>query len=431
MNTEPTITCPKCHTTIKLTESLAAPLVESARRDYEKRLAAVEAQSKAHEAALKRREEELAAQHAELDQRVAEQVARGREKLAADEAAKAKAAFAGALERQKQEAVELKSLLDERDQKLAEAQRTQLEFLRKQRELDEKSRALELTIEQRVQEGLVAVRDQASRDAEQRVTLKVIEKEQQIASMQRQIEELRRKAEQGSQQLQGEALEIELENALRARFPTDVIEPVPKGQHGGDVVQRVAGHGGVIAGTILWEFKRTKNWSEGWLAKLRDDQRAAGAELAVLVSQALPKGIASFEEVDGVWIVAPALAAALGMALRAQLLETAAARRVHDGLETKTKLVYNYLTGPHFKQRVGAIVEAFKTMEEDLAAEKRALTKLWARRTKQLERVMVATAGMYGDLQGIAGRSLGELAGLEPRALSAGHDDDDDVDEDD
>jgi hypothetical protein len=234
--------------------------------------------------------------------------------------------------------------------------------------------------------------------------------------MQRQIEDLKRRAEQGSQQLQGEVLELELEAQLRAQFPRDTIEPVPKGEHGGDVLHRVAGPLGPC-GTILWESKRTKNWSDGWLPKLRDDQRAAQAEIAILVSQALPKEVESFALVDGVWIVHPRVALPVAMTLRHSLIEVASARQAGEGQQTKMEIVYQYLTGPRFRQRVQAIVEAFSTMQEDLDKEKKVITKQWAKRAEQIDRVMQATVGMYGDLQGIAGKTLQEIEGLEWKAL--------------
>ena len=176
---------------------------------------------------------------------------------------------------------DLNDVLRQRDAKLAEAQQAQADLIRKQRELDDAKREMDLTIQKQVQAELGTVRDQAKHEAEAALTLRVREKEEQIASMQRQIEDLRRKAEQGSQQLQGEVQELALEALLRQKFPRDVIEPVPKGEFGGDLIQRVVGPAGQVCGSILWEAKRTKNWADGWLGKVREDQRAAKADMAL------------------------------------------------------------------------------------------------------------------------------------------------------
>jgi hypothetical protein len=231
--------------------------------------------------------------------------------------------------------------------------------------------------------------------------------------MQRQIEDLKRRAEQGSQQLQGEVQEMELEALLAAKFPRDTIQPVPKGEFGGDVLQRVMGPLNQSCGTILWECKRTKNWSDGWLPKLREDQRTAKAEIAVIVSQALPKDVETFGFVDGVWIADPKVALPVALSLRQTLIEVASARQAAEGQQTKMEMVYGYLTGPRFRQRIQAIVEAFSSMREDLDREKKAITRQWAKREEQIDRVMNATVGMYGDLQGIAGKTLQEIEGLE------------------
>jgi len=283
--------------------------------------------------------------------------------------------------------------------------------------LDDAKRELELTVEKRVQDSLSEVRNQAKIQAEEEQKFKVMEKEQTIAAMQKQIEDLKRRAEQGSQQLQGEVQELELENLLRVKFPFDNIEPVSKGEFGGDVIQRVFSQQGQTSGTILWESKRTKNWSDGWLTKLREDQRTAKAEIAVIVSQVLPKDIESFDIVDGVWVTHPRAAIPVATILRQTLLQVSMARQSSEGQQTKTEMVYQYLTGPRFKQRVEAIVEAFSSMQEDLDRERKAIMKQWAKREEQIERVMNATVGMYGDLQGIAGKSLQEIEGLEFPAL--------------
>lgn len=414
--TEPTIICPSCKTEIKLTESLAAPLIESTRRQFEQQLAQKDSDIAKREQAMREKEKQLAEAKGKLDEQVAnqveEQLKKDRARIATEEARKAKQAAATDLDQKARELADLQEVLNQRNAKLAEAQKAQAELIKKQRELDDAKRELELTVEKRVQEGLTVTRQQAKKEAEEEQRLKVMEKEQTIAAMQKQIEDLKRRAEQGSQQLQGEVFELELENLLRAKFPYDTIEPVPKGEFGGDVTQRVTGAGGQPSGTILWESKRTKNWSDGWLTKLREDQRTAKAEIAVIVSQALPKGIETFDIVDGIWVTHPRATLPVAAILRQSLIEVALVRQASEGQQTKTEMIYQYLTGPRFRQRVEAIVEAFSTMQEDLDKERKAIMKQWAKREEQIERVMGATVGMYGDLQGIAGKSLQEIEGL-------------------
>jgi hypothetical protein len=170
---------------------------------------------------------------------------------------------------------------------------------------------------------------------------------------------------------------------------------------------------------ILWETKRTRTWTEGWLAKLRDDQRALGAEVALLMTEALPRGVESFDLMDGVWVARPAVALPLAMALRQSLIELGQARAARDGQGTKMELVYDYLTSPRFRHRVGAVIERVRDMSEDLDRERKVMTRLWAKREMQIHGVIGATVGMYGDLQGIAGKALQEIEGLEGPLLDA------------
>ncbi len=414
---DPTITCPTCKTEIKLTESLAAPLLETTRQEYEKRLAEKDSEMARREVALKEREGAVARARVTIEEQVAAKVREECARISAEEARKAKLALGHDLEVKTRQLTEVQELLAARDKKLAEAQAQQAELIRKQRQLDDARRELELTVERRVQEALAATREKARQQAEEHFKFKVLEKEQTIVAMQKQIEELRRKADQGSQQLQGEVQELELENLLSARFPRDAILPVPKGEYGGDVLHRVNGPVGQCCGTILWESKRTKNWSDGWLTKLRDDQRAAQAEIAVIVSAALPKGVETFELIENVWVTHPRALLPVAMALRQTLVEVSAARQAVEGMQTKTELVYQYLTGPRFRRRVQAIAEAFTSMQEELNKEKKVIVKQWAKRQEQIERVMQATVGMYGDLQGIAGKTLQEIEELEFKAL--------------
>lgn len=410
---EPTIICPNCKTEIKLTESLAAPLIEAIRCDYEKRLVQKDSDIAKKEESLREREDAISIAKQSFDAQVAEKLLLERAKIATEESKKAKLALQTDIDQKTRELAELQEVLNQRDVKLAEAQKAQADLIRQKRELDDAKRELELTVEKRVQDGLSATREQAKKEAEEGLKLKVMEAEQTIASMQRQIEDLKRKAEQGSQQLQGEVQELELEALLATKFPRDVIEPVPKGEYGGDVLQRVNGPQGQLCGTILWESKRTKNWSDTWLSKLRDDQRAAKAEVAIIISQVLPKGVESFDLIDGVWVSESRCAIPVAIALRQYLIEISAARNAGEGQHTKMEMVYQYLTGPRFRHRVEAIVEKFSDMQSDLDKERKTMTRLWAKREEQIRGVIESTAGMYGDLQGIAGRTFQEIEGLE------------------
>jgi hypothetical protein len=414
---DPTLVCPQCKNEIKLTESLAAPLLADVRRQFEQRLAQKDADMAKREQSLIERAESIDKAKANLDQQVAAKLQQERVRIAAEEQQKAKLVMGNDLNQKAKEISTLQEVLKQRDARLAEAQKVQAELLRKERELDDAKREMDLTIEKRVQADLGNQREKAKKEAEDELKLKVMEKDQTITAMQKQIEELKRRAEQGSQQLQGEVQELELEALLTAKFPRDTIQPVPKGEFGGDVLHRVLGPLNQLCGTILWESKRTKNWSDGWLAKLREDQRSAKAEIAVIISQALPKDVETFGFVEGVWVADPKVALPVALSLRQTLIEVATARQASEGQQTKMEMVYGYLIGARFRQRVQAIVEAFSSMKEDLDREKKAITRQWAKREEQIDRVMQATVGMYGDLQGIAGRSFQEIDGLDMQLL--------------
>lgn len=421
--TEPIVTCPKCGTEIKLTESLAAPLIANTRKHYEQLMLQKDKDIIDREKCIRDKEKSLADEKTTIDEKIARNVSERlkleRTKIAAEESKKAKLAAASELEQITKELNDMQEALKQNNSKLAEAQKAQVELIRKQRELDDAKRELELTVEKKVQDGLSKVREQAKREAEEGLQLKVKEKEQTISSMQKQIEELKRKAEQGSQQIQGEVQELELELLLATKFPFDTIQPVPKGEFGGDVLQRVANSAGQVCGTILWESKRTKSWSDGWLPKLRENQRTAKAEIAVIVSQSLPKGVETFERIDEVWVVHPRVIVPVTTLLRQTLIEIASTLQATEGQQTKMELVYHYLTGSRFRQRLQAIIESFSNMQKDLEKERKVIMAQWDKRRTQIELVMQATVGMYGDLQGIAGKSLPEIEALEMVALEA------------
>jgi len=410
---EPTIICPNCRHEVKLTESLAAPILETSRKEFEKRLAENDARIAKRETALQQQLAQLEQAKEAIDEQVAEKLKAERARLQAEATKSAKQLLGAELESKQRELQVAQEVLKEQDKKLGEALKAQVEMERKKRELDDKNRELDLTIEKRVTESLTLARDQAKKEVEESMKLTLFEANKKIADMSRQIDDLKQKAEQGSQQLQGEVQELELEESLRSRFTYDEIDPVPKGEFGGDALQRVCSNARQPCGTILWESKRTKNWSDGWLAKLRDDQRAAKANLAIIVSTALPKEVESFAFIDGIWVTSPRYALPLASILRETLIEIANARQASEGQQSKMELIYRYLTGPNFRQRVEAVVERLADMKDDLDKERKTLTKMWAKREQQLLGAEDAIAGMYGDMQGIAGKSLAEISGLE------------------
>jgi hypothetical protein len=319
-------------------------------------------------------------------------------------------------------AVELKdraAALAELQAKVQQANQRELAFLKEKRDLEEKVRSVELEVTRRTQEELKKVREQALRELDEQYRLKLTEKQRQVETLLRQLEDAKRSAEQGSQQAQGEVMEVALEQLLRDLFPTDFIEPVSKGIRGADVIQRVLDESGTDCGLILWESKRTRYWNKEWLPKLRDDLRMVGASRSVIVSEQLPEHVRHFGQVDGVWVVSWPCIHPVAIALREGLIAVAKSRRALEGQHGKMELVYNYLVGQEFYNRVSGIVEAFVTMGQDLEEEKRAFTTRWNKRAKQLDRVLVSTSGLYGDLQGIIGRSLPEIKGMSLTSLGA------------
>jgi hypothetical protein len=372
------------------------------------------------ELAARKREREIEQLKAQLDQEKLELEQNLRQKLEDSRAELIRQTREKAREELGVELKDREAALAEMQAKVQQAQQKELAFLKEKRDLEEKVRSVELEVTRRTQEELKKVREQAVKELDEQHRLKLLEKEQQVEALRRQIEDLKRSAEQGSQQAQGEVLEVALEELLKDLFRKDSIEPVPKGVRGADVIQRVFDDNGLDCGLILWESKRTRHWSKDWLPKLRDDLRAVGASRSVLVSEQLPEHVRHFGQVDGVWVVSWACVHPVAVALREGLIGAAKARRALEGQHGKMELVYNYLIGQEFFNRVSGIVEAFVTMGQDLEEEKRAFTTRWNKRAKQLDRVLVNTSGLYGDLQGIVGSTLPEIKGISLTALDGG-----------
>ncbi|WFU65806.1 DUF2130 domain-containing protein [Bradyrhizobium brasilense] len=417
---EPHVVCPKCSHQIPLTESLAAPLLEAERRDLQRKLVAKEAEFARRADELRQQQNEVAQARASVDEQVKQRLDAERKQVVAAEAKKAREQMADDLRAMEQRLAENEQLLNARNVKLAEAQQAQADALRKQRELDEKTRELEVTIEKRVQASQADLVARARQAVTDELKSQVSQKDAQIDSLGRTVEELKRKLEQGSQQTQGEAFELELENLLRGKFPLDLVEPVAKGETGGDIVHTINGQIGSPAGIILWELKNTKNWSDSWLPKLRDNKRAAKADVALIISTALPKGVETFDLIDGVYVAHPRCAIPVALTLRQGLLEATNARTSQAGQQSKAEQVYQYLTGARFKQRVEAIVERFRDMRDDIDKERKFMMKAWAKREAQVNMMIESTAGMVGDLHGIMGQAMPEIGTIDEPPMLEG-----------
>jgi len=404
------IKCPKCGTVIPLSEALSHDIEERAKQKYESQLSDGKKQL---EVILKQKETEYASKLAGEKKILAQ-----KEQELEDRLKKERVVMESKLKREAAEAVsadllDLKGQVEESQRKLKQAHDNELVLRKKQRDLEEKEKSFELELARKIDEERGKIERSTFERFQEEHSLKDAEKDKKLADALKQAEEFKRKLEQGSQQSQGEILEVELEELLKREFPFDVIEAVSKGVKGGDILQIVKTQSGRVCGKILWETKRTKNWSESWIQKLKDDQGDAKADLAVLVSETLPAGFHHFRELNSVWVTDIPSIFSLALALHVVLVRVATAKEIESSKDDKKDLIYRYVTGPEFRNRVTAIIEGFRSMKEELDAEKRAMQRIWEKREKQIERIISNTAGMYGELEGMAGASLPPIKILE------------------
>ncbi len=359
----------------------------------------------------------LSEQQSALDKKAAEQQelveAQVRQQVArATEEIKAKAAKQ-ALEAQEVVMKDLRAELSDKAGALRKAQEQELELRKEKRLLEEAKEALKLEVQRTLDEERGKLKEQLRAASDEENRLKIAEKEKVIHDLMAKLDEAQRKAAQGSQQTQGEVLELDFEQQLRQTFPIDQINEISKGVRGADVLQEVRSNVGRPCGLILYELKRTQNWSDGWVAKLKEDMRGAKAEIGVIVTEVLPKGVVRFGQQDGVFVCDIASAIPLAHTLRRMVQELAIARGHQEGAQEKMQLLYTYLTGVEFRQRVSAVIEAFSMMRGDLEKERRGMTRSWAKREKHINSVVENMAGMIGDVQAISGNALQDIPALE------------------
>lgn len=318
---------------------------------------------------------------------------------------------------------DLKEQLQEKSTAIDESRTREMDLIKQARQLEEEKKNMRLEVERRVDASRKELESRMAKEFDEASRLKLLEKEKQIDGLRKSLDEARRKSEQGSMETQGEVLELDLENRLRTAFPHDQFTPVAKGAKGADVIQQVFDATMNECGKIIWEVKNTKAFSPLWIQKLKDDQRSAGASLAVLVSVVLPDSIKQFGQHEGIWLSDIHSYLPLVTALRDQLIQVNFARQASEGKGEKMELMFSYLSGDEFRQRIEAIVEAFNDMQDQLNKERRAMEKLWREREKQIQRITNNTVGMYGEVRGIIGSSVASIPSLE---LDPDFDEDDD-----
>ena len=257
------------------------------------------------------------------------------------------------------------------------------------------------------------IRNEAQKKAEEEQHGKIAEKDKQLTDALKELEDMRRKLQQGSQQTQGEAFELEFENLLHLTFPNDKISPVGKGVRGADIVQEVWDSKGNYNGKILWELKNTKTWQEGWIEKLKSDKRTMNAQEAVIITEVLPLAMTVAGYHNGIWVTNRNFVITLASTLRAKLIEVYYAKQSVQAKDGKMELMYTYLSGTEFKHRIEAIVEAFTNMQNEIEKERRYFMNKWSRDEKNIRMVIDNTYGMHGDLKAIIGRTLPQIKGLD------------------
>jgi hypothetical protein len=393
------IKCPECGANVQLTKALTGPIEARLRAHIEHEVTERAADLTKKENALKLREGKLKETvEAELKNRLATERKGLREQVEGDFVSRVK---------------ELEGAVSRVTSRAEKSEKAERELRASKDKLEEREKNLDLEIGRQVEEATKTIQGAAQASAAEGLALKEQEHTLQIDGLNRQVAELQQKLTQGSEQRQGDAMEVQLEEELRSAFPTDLIEPVPTGTRGADIVQRVRTPSGQVCGTIVWESKRTKDWHEDWITKLKEDAGRLHGDASILVSRALPDDVRTFALRNGVAVTNFGSALPVAALVRLRLLEVARQKRVDEtSAETRDQL-YQYLTSPEFVSRIESVVIPLAAMRADLDSEVRAIESRWKKRRKEIERAERSIVGMYGDLRGIVGGAkLPEVAPL-------------------
>jgi hypothetical protein len=399
MATETLVSCPNCGHQFGIEDAVTHKLEEKIRTEFESKASSMAAEYDKKEQQLRKKSEDI-------DRQVEQKVKLEREKLSERAKESAKAEYEE----------QIKALSDEnetRRKQLQDLKKTQTENERLKRQLTDQKSELELEFEKQMTGRLNEETDKIRKREAKGVELKLKEKDKQLEDFKAQLDEMKRKAEQGSMQLQGEIQELALEEILTTLFPLDEIREVGKGVKGADTIQVVKNHLGMECGRIAYESKRTKKFAEDWIEKLKADALLEKADICVIVTQAMPEGMEKIGHRDGVWICQYHDVKGLAMVLRDSLIRVSGAVASQSNKGEKMQMLYDYLTGNEFRMQLEAIVDGFKSLKDGYEDEKLKMQKIWKEREKQLEKVLLNTVGMYGSIRGIAGSSVPEIKMLE------------------
>jgi hypothetical protein len=397
------INCPECGAEINVSDILYHQVQDKLARDFEEKNAKREKDLQKKLNDLQAEKEQLAKDKEAIQQQVNDAV---KTKLNAEKTKLEKSIRENLQEETAEQITSLQRDLEQKSGQVKELNKTKAEIEKLKREKDELRDLVVLEKEKEFSEKLKEEKIKIKKQVDDASTMKIKELEKQLEDQKNLAEEMKRKAEQGSMQLQGEVQELAIEEILSSLFPFDLISEVGKGVKGADVIQTVRNKVGEDCGTILYESKRTKSFSNDWITKLKTDAVATKADICVIVTEALPNGIDRIGQKDGVWICSFNDFKGLVLVLRESLIKINDAYTTQTNKGEKMQMLYDYLTSTEFRLQVGAIIEGFTDLHNGYIQEKRAMERIWKQREKQLERVLLNTNHFIGSIKGIAGSSI-------------------------
>ncbi len=400
------ITCPSCGHEFALSDALTSQIREELKGELQEGVARREAEAKRRLDEIRAKEQDLEKSREALDQQVEDKLRQRLSETKEKAAKEMEDRYAGEL-------TDMKEALRKSREDIKNFREQELELRKKQRELEQAKESAELEVARKLDEGRSKIREEVEQKVAEQRRLKDLEKESVINGLKADLVNMTRKANQGSMEVQGEALEQDFESQLKRIFQHDDIQRVPKGVRGADLIQTVRTSDGATCGVIFWETKNTKVWNDQWVSKLKDDMIEGRASLGIIVSVILPQGVNRFGFFEGLWVSDILSAIPLAVSLRNHLIAVNCERQAGVGKNEKMEMLYRYLAGTEFKQKIEGIVEAFTSMQKQLNRERRAMEKIWKEREKQIERVIRNTVGLYGDMQGIIGGQIPKIEALE------------------